>query len=170
MKNNFGGAAMKKYLSAFLILAILLALTACGTDESVASGDSPVATEPVSTSTEWVVYWYLCGSDLETNHAAATNDLAEMMAVELPENVKVVIQTGGASVWQNDIISADTLGRYVYDHNGLQLIEELPSASMGDVQTLKDFLAFGKENYPAKRTAVVFWNHGGGSVSGAAFD
>ena len=37
-------------------------------------------------------------------------------------------------------------------------------------QTLKDFLAFGKENYPAKRTAVVFWNHGGGSVSGAAFD
>ncbi|MGI6778802.1 MAG: clostripain-related cysteine peptidase [Acetivibrionales bacterium] len=34
----------------------------------------------------------------------------------------------------------------------------------------KIFLAFGKENYPAKRTAVVFWNHGGGSVSGAAFD
>lgn len=41
---------------------------------------------------------------------------------------------------------------------------------MGDAQTLKDFLIFGKENYPAKRTAVVFWNHGGGSVSGAAFD
>jgi len=41
---------------------------------------------------------------------------------------------------------------------------------MGDAQTLKDFLAFAKENYPAKRTAVVFWNHGGGSVSGAAFD
>ena len=89
---------------------------------------------------------------------------------EAAGNIKVVIQTGGASSWQNDVISADTLGRYVYDHNGLQLIEELPSASMGDAQTLKDFLAFGKENYPAKHTAVVLWNHGGGSVSGAAFD
>lgn len=172
MKNNFGGMAMKKYLSAFLIFAMLLPLTACGEEESVSSGNSPTPTsvQSVSTDTEWTVYWYLCGSDLETNHSAATNDLAEMMEVELPENVKVVIQTGGASVWQNDIISPDTLGRYVYDHNGLQLVEELPSASMGDVQTLKDFLAFGKENYPAKRTAVVFWNHGGGSVSGAAFD
>jgi hypothetical protein len=56
------------------------------------------------------------------------------------------------------------------DHNGLQLIEELPSARMGDAQTLKDFLAFGRDNYPAKRTAVVLWNHGGGSVSGASFD
>lgn len=172
MKNNFVNVAMKKYLSVFLILTMLLTLAACGTDGSESSGNSPTPTsgQSVSTDTEWVVYWYLCGSDLETNHAAATNDLAELMSVELPENVKVVIQTGGSTAWQNDFVSADTLGRYVYDHNGLQLVEELPSASMGEAQTLKDFLTFGKENYPAKRTAVVFWNHGGGSVSGAAFD
>lgn len=172
MNNNFGVATWKKLLLFLLALTTILALTACGEGESVSSENSPTPTsvQNVSTSTEWAVYWYLCGSDLETNHASATNDLAEMMEVELPENVKVVIQTGGASVWQNDVISADTLGRYVYDHNGLQLIEELPSASMGHAHTLKDFLAFGKENYPAKRTAVVFWNHGGGSVSGAAFD
>ena len=172
MKNNFVSVAIKKYLSVFLILTMLLTLAACGTDESESSDNSPTPTsgQSISTDTEWAIYWYLCGSDLETNHAAATNDLAELMSVELPENVKVFIQTGGASVWQNDVVSADTLGRYVYDHNGLQLVEELPSASMGDAQTLKDFLTFGKENYPAKRTAVVFWNHGGGSVSGAAFD
>lgn len=154
---------MKKHVWVFLFLAVLLALTACSAEESAPP-------ESTSADTEWAVYWYLCGSDLESNYGAATNDLAELMEVELPETVKVVIQTGGASIWQNDVINADKLGRYVYDHNGLQLIEELPSASMGDAQTLGDFLAFGKENYPAKRTAVVFWNHGGGSVSGAAFD
>lgn len=163
MKNNLGGPPWKKHLCTLLVLAMLLALTGCGAKESTAP-------ENISADTEWTVYWYLCGSDLESNYGAATNDLAELMEVELPETVKVIIQTGGASIWQNEVISADTLGRYVYDHNGLQLIEELPSASMGDAQILGDFLAFGKENYPAKRTAMVFWNHGGGSVSGAAFD
>ncbi len=163
MKNNLEGAAWKKHIFALLALIMILALTACVAEESA----SP---ESVSSDTEWTVYWYLCGSDLESNYGAATNDLAELTSVKLPENVKVVIQTGGASSWHNETVSADTLGRYVYDNNGLQLIEELPSASMGDGQTLKNFLAFGKENYPAKRTAVVFWNHGGGSVSGVAFD
>ena len=176
------GTAWKKSLFALLAITIMLALTACSTQEDessedsqdfavdVPSGDTQTVDESESTNIEWTVYWYLCGSDLESNFAAATNDLAEMLEVELPENVKVVIQTGGANVWQNDIINADTLGRYLYDHNGLQLIEELPSASMGEAQTLKDFLVFGKENYPSKRTAVVLWNHGGGSVTGAAFD
>ncbi len=166
MRNSLEGAAWKKHLVYLLALTMILALTACSERTSLSSGDS----QNVSTDTEWTVYWYLCGSDLESKYGAATNDLAELMAVKLPENVKVVIQTGGASVWQNEVVSPDTLGRYVYDHNGLQLVDELPSASMGDAQTLKDFLAFGKDNYPAKRTAVVLWNHGGGSVSGAAFD
>ncbi len=179
---------MKKLITILLTFSLLFSLTACSdtkkdpqqpsdkasdTDKDITDTDKAAAdTDQVAadTDTEWVVYWYLCGSDLESNHAAATNDLAEMMDVKLPENVKVVIQTGGSSVWQNDIINADTLGRYVYDHNGFQLIEELPSASMGDTQTLKDFLLFGKEHYPAKRTAVVLWNHGGGSVTGASFD
>ena len=182
MKSYLRRVVGKIQVSLLLALAVLLTLTACDTDESVPSEDlqSTVESVPstdiqntvknVSTVDEWVVYWYLCGSDLESNYGAATNDLAELTTVQLPANVKVVIQTGGASVWQNEIVSAANLGRYVYDKNGLQLLEELPSASMGDPQTLQDFLAFGMNNYPARHTAVVLWNHGGGSVSGAAFD
>ncbi|MCG9895477.1 MAG: clostripain-related cysteine peptidase [Fimbriimonadaceae bacterium] len=33
---------------------------------------------------------------------------------------------------------------------------------MGDPQTLKDFIAWGKVNYPAERYALVIWNHGNG--------
>lgn len=163
---------MKKLLSILLSVFIIISLAACSGEDVAepASKSGTTAVTTVDTDTEWAVYWYLCGSDLESNYGAATNDLAEMMEVKLPENVKIVIQTGGSSVWHNDMVSADKLQRYVYDKNGLNLVEELPSANMGQAQTLKDFLAFAKKNYPAKRTAVTLWNHGGGSVTGAAFD
>lgn len=163
MKRYLNGAVWRKHLLTFLAITFVMTLTACGAEEATAP-------ESLSTDTEWAVYWYLCGSDLESNYGAATNDLVELTSVVLPENVKVVIQTGGSSVWQNEVVSADKLERYVYDHEGLQLLEQIPLASMGDAGTLEDFLDFSRENYPAKRTAVVFWNHGGGSVSGAAFD
>ena len=44
----------------------------------------------------WAIYWYLCGSDLESDYGAATADLMELLEVDLPENVTVVIETGGA--------------------------------------------------------------------------
>lgn len=118
----------------------------------------------------WAIYWYLCGSDLESGGGFASGDLGELMEVQLPENVNVVIETGGSSEWQNDVIDASKLQRWVYNSEGLMLVDEQPSASMGEAQTLADFLSFAKTNYPAEKTAVVFWNHGGGSVSGASFD
>ena len=76
----------KRRLALGLALSMALGLTACGSDTSAEdSGDG-----------SWAVYWYLCGSDLETNHGCATADLNEMLEVPLPENVNVIIETGGA--------------------------------------------------------------------------
>ena len=162
---------MKNKIFVFLLAAVMcLSLAACGGDEA-ADGSTP-DTAPVFHAGDgsWAVYWYLCGSDLETNGGFATTDLSEMMKVQLPENVNVVIQTGGAAVWQNDQVDPEKLQRWLYNSEGLQLIEEQDTANMGDAQTLYEFLAFANENYPADKVAVTFWNHGGGSVSGAAFD
>lgn len=148
-------------MALLLALVMALSLTACG-DEPL---DAPGAADG-----SWAVYWYLCGSDLESEGGFATSDLSELMEVELPENVTVVIETGGAAEWWNETVDASVLQRYVYNSDGLALVDEQPSASMGDSETLADFLRFAKENYPADKTAVVFWNHGGGSVSGASFD
>lgn len=41
---------------------------------------------------------------------------------------------------------------------------------MGDPETLKGFLNYAEENYPADHKMLLFWNHGGGSVSGVSFD
>jgi predicted small lipoprotein YifL len=171
----------KKLLSMLLVLAMSLSLAACGGgEEAPAAPEStpPAASEPAPSAPagdelsdgSWAVYWYLCGSDLETNYGCATTDLMEMMEIQLPENVNVVIQTGGADVWQNDLMDASKIQRWLYNSEGLQLLEEQETTNMGDAQTLYEFLYFANENFPADKVAVTFWNHGGGSVSGAAFD
>ena len=157
---------MKKRVWALLTaLAMSLSLAACGD-----AGDVSTPAASGGDGGSWAVYWYLCGSDLETNYGCATTDLSEMMEVQLPENVNVVIETGGASVWQNDEMDPSKLQRWLYNSEGLQLLEEQDTANMGDAQTLYEFLDFANTNYPADHVAVTFWNHGGGSVSGAAFD
>lgn len=164
---------LKRTLSLLLVLCLTLALAACGGETGpVETPDDSAenSAAPADSGTEWAVYWYLCGSDLESGGGFASGDLAELQEVQLPENVKVVIETGGSSVWQNDFVDESKLQRYVYDSEGLKLVDEQPSASMGSAETLADFLMFASENYPAKKTAVLFWNHGGGSVAGAAFD
>lgn len=173
---------MKKRLI-FLLLTLVMCLSAVACDgeedfddvnvdmSSVISSfntDKTAPVEPVKGS--WAVYWYLCGSDLESNGGFATIDLMEMMEVQLPEDVNVVIQTGGTAVWHNEYMDPAKLQRWLFNNEGLFLLEEQETANMGDAQTLYEFLEFANSNYPADKVAVTFWNHGGGSVSGAAFD
>ena len=104
----------KKWLALLLALVMALSLTACGDTADVPSPEDG----------SWAVYWYLCGSDLESEGGFATSDLSELMEVELPENVTVVIETGGAATWYNDTVDPEKLQRYVYNSEGLQLVDE----------------------------------------------
>lgn len=167
---------MKRIISILSLIAMTLLLILCGGRETAAtSSDAAAVTVPddskaASFDETWAVYWYVCGSDLESEHGAATDDLAEMMEVTLPDHVKVIIQTGGASEWQNNTMDASKIQRWLYDSEGMYLIDEQPIANMGDPQTLTDFLAYATDNYPADRTAVILWDHGGGSVNGVCAD
>lgn len=163
----------KKNVCLYFLLLLCLIFSACGGDGSQETVETDTSVKEDAETVEggtWAVYWYLCGSDLESNGGFATLDLTEMMEVQLPDNVNVVIQTGGAAVWQNDMMNPEKLQRWVYNSEGLQLVDEQDSANMGEAQTLYEFLDFANKNYPADKVAVTFWNHGGGSVSGAAFD
>ncbi len=155
---------MKKLLIAagtvFLVLAVLITTGMVKPKEN----EAPV------TGDSWAIYWYMCGSNLESFYGCATADLEEAAAVRLPENIKIVVETGGSYQWMNDKVSAGVIQRHELTSKGLEKIEELPDADMGKAETLSSFLSFCKENYPADHTMVIFWNHGGGSVSGAAFD
>ena len=169
----------KRMWGLLLAIGLCITLAGCGGAPDEGSREEQVppsdivqtpAEPTVSGDQTWAIYWYLCGSDLESWYGCATEDLTEMMEVSLPENVQIVIQTGGAVEWMREDIQPDRIGRYLYDSNGFALLEEQPQANMGEAATLESFLRFCTDNYPADRTMVLFWNHGGGSVNGAAFD
>ena len=65
----------KKLLALFMALTMLFVCTGCLEDEPVELGDET-----------WAIYWYLCGSDLESEGGFATGDLSELLEVELPED------------------------------------------------------------------------------------
>ena len=92
---------------------------------------------------------------------AASVDIEELMAVTLPENVKIVLQPGGAMGWGNNMINPNRTQRFVYDSEGMHKVYEEHLSNMGHPQTLVDFLSFCEEEYPADHTMVLFWNHGG---------
>ena len=119
---------------------------------------------------EWGIYVYMCGSDLESENGAATVDLSEMMEPDLPEDVTVVVETGGASEWQNEVVDPSYIERYLIDGDDSACVDQQHLANMGESGTFADFLTFCTQQYPAQKQAVILWDHGGGSIEGAAFD
>jgi len=153
----------------FLVIVAILILSQCGDDYEEEESTSPIHTQAQQDGS-WAIYWYLCGSNLESDGGFATTDLIEALEVDLPDNVSIIVETGGASVWMNDSVSPDKIQRWLVQDHNIVLLDEQPLANMGDEETLADFLDFAYKNYPAEKIAVTFWNHGGGSVDGAAFD
>ena len=154
-----------------IVVAALLLLTGCGGEESGLREARAEFSNAYSASDTWVIYWYLCGTDLESEYGAASADLKELLRVSLPPNVKVLIETGGTRRWHTDGIPGNGAAtRFLYDENGLTKLASLGAQDMGDVGTLTDFLRFGKEQYPADHRVFVFWDHGGGSAVGLCVD
>ena len=118
----------------------------------------------------WTIFVYMCGSDLESYYGLANMDINEMIAANESENVNVIVQTGGARTWRGNGISSTEIGRYQVKNDKLELIDKLPAANMGKEETLEDFLTWGVDNYAAEHMGLVYWNHGGGSVTGVCFD
>ncbi len=130
-----------------------------------------LAQEGVFDKAAYTIMMYLNGSDLESLNGMATSDLNEILGADFShQDINMIIQTGGTAQWQNNVIPAHQLARWAVTDNGLELLQELPLASIGDSKTLTDFIDFAINNYPAQKYGLIFWNHGGGSVSGYGVD
>ena len=93
----------------------------------------------------------------------ASKDFAQMTSVKLPEQVKLVVQTGGARRWQNQSINPNRTQRFLLDQNGVKEVYSVPALEMSDPDNLADFLSWSIEQYPADHSMVLFWDHGGAS-------
>ena len=123
-----------------------------------------------SSESGWTIMVYLCGSDLESSGGLASLNLEEMCSAVLPEDVNVLVETGGTSTWYWDGIETDVLGRYQVMDGSLEEAETVELASMGDPSTLTGFIQWGIETYPSEHYGLILWDHGGGNADGVCYD
>ncbi len=143
---------MKKLISILIVLALCVSLCA------VASAEE-----------DWTIFVYLCGADLESENSLATENFQQMIDARTGPNVRFVVETGGAESWHNGA-NPDRLDRFLITGGSSTLVDSQPSASMGEAETLADFLRWGLAAYPASHVGLVFWDHGSGSINGVCFD
>ena len=114
---------------------------------------------------------YLCGTDLESKHGMATADLQEMMKADFCNNVNLIVYTGGCKKWTNNVVSSNKNQIYQVKNGKLVCLEkDMGSDSMTKPATLTKFIQYCTKNYPANRNMLIFWDHGGGSLSGYGYD
>jgi len=117
--------------------------------------------------TKWTVMVYLNASnDL---YPYALPNVNQMEKVAYNPDVRFVVQwKESATLFGAKNVDFDGTRRYLVKSDSSsslksQLIETLPAGTdMGDVQQLKQFVGWTKENYPADRYALIVWNHGNG--------
>ena len=185
---------MKKLAALAVALLLLFSLVACSAREDappasaaeepaqtteqpavvdgtpVQTGRAPRVTPLGNGEDQVTVMIYLCGSDLESDGGAATADINEILYATPSDNVRVILQTGGAKEWQNSVVDADTCQRWLATADGLVLLDDAGQQNMTDPQTLTDFIQFSAEQYPANRNILVLWDHGGGTLGGYGSD
>lgn len=168
---------MKKLLAILLCLLLVFSLSGCSIIRWLLEEEMPTYEGYKSyehgtfSKGQYTILVYLNGSDLESDHGIATEDLIEMIEATYDrDQIRVVVQTGGTYVWQNNSVPNDRMARFLVTHDDIELLQELPLVSMGDPQTVTDFIDFGMRYFPADRFGIIFWNHGGGSVSGYGVD
>ena len=137
----------------------------------------------VQSITGTTVMIYMCGADLESDSGSgywnyngsgyqglASRDLDEIMAVTgQPDDVNIVVETGGAAHWGKSQINPDYLERWEIKNQTMTRKAQLEKVSMGLTSTLQSFIEWGLTNYPAEKYGLIMWNHGG-AMGGCCFD
>ncbi|MBR0092952.1 MAG: peptidase C11, partial [Lachnospiraceae bacterium] len=141
-------------------------------DQTVAQGAREKRTKILGNKQDvFTIMVYLCGTDLESKSAMATNDLNEMLQAEIGEKINLIIYTGGCKNWRNTTISSNNNQIYQIRDGELTCLEQnMGTAAMTNPDTLSSFIQYCTEKFPANRNALIFWDHGGGSVAGYGYD
>ena len=108
----------------------------------------------MGTNAEWTYMIYMAGEN-SLSHAG-DDDLKEMREVGSSSDVNILVQFDrGGNVGTN---------RYYIQKGGIdEKIESLGGKiDSGDPETLKGFIDWSSDNYPANRYALILWDHGSG--------
>ncbi|HLO99972.1 MAG TPA: clostripain-related cysteine peptidase [Fimbriimonas sp.] len=123
-------------------------------------------TPPGSTTTgKWTILVYMNGAnDLQQYSVLNMN---QMERVASNSNVRFVVQwkqypaafSGGTFDGTRRYLAKSDFSNQINS----ELIQDMgTSVDMGSTQTLREFITWGKANYPAERYCLIVWNHGNG--------
>jgi len=123
--------------------------------------------EPVAEYATRTIMMYIVGSNLESPEeygatgGAATEDIYEMLAADIPADVNVVLECGGAYEWEYPTVPDASVSRHIIKDNELVLLEDLGRTTMTQYGDLTDFIQYCVVNYPAENYTLLLWDHGG---------
>jgi hypothetical protein len=162
-------------VSISMMSGVVVTTTACdpGTGGSGGSGGSGggsgggggVLDKPhTTTGSTWTVLVYMVAdNDLEP---FAVQDLNEMMTVGSRQGFNLVVQVDRAPGYSNDAVGGlgnfEGTKRVIVRNGTLEQVADLGEQDMANPTTLSSFIQWGLTSYPADRTMLVFWDHGGG--------
>ena len=140
---------MGKKISITLAFFLLATIFAHPNYDASAEGEIP----------EWGFYVYMAGDN--TLYNELTDDLNEMKMVGSNEDLEIVTLTD--KINENDSHLYHVLKHNLVEYN----LSEVNSTwenelDMGDGDTLRDFLIWSSDMFPAKKKILVIWNHGSG--------
>ena len=115
-------------------------------DTTVASGsrDKYTVIEGNNKDTMTILV-YMCGADLESQNGMATSDLKEMLNAKISDKVNLIVFTGGARRWRNNVVSSSVNQIYqIKDGSLTRLEQDYGTASMTNPSTLASFIKYGR--------------------------
>ncbi len=139
-----------------------------------------VSTEPITNEineayADCTVMIYMIGSNLESGDSYnnygiyandggnATYDLDQITNADVGDNVNVILETGGTDYWVNDYgMEGNHVQRFELSNHQYIEKDDLGNICMCHENVLEDFLLWGKENYPANKYILIYWDHGCG--------
>lgn len=157
---------MKKCLLTIITVGFLfpLLLAGCG------GGKSP--TDVIDPAGSWTVLVYLnADNDLEPYGILNMN---QMEQIGSSDKVKIVVQMDRSPMYNSSngdwkgcrryYVTKDTTDPEISVSGNINstLLENMGDVDMGDPNTLRNFIKWGQENYPADHYCLVIWNHGSG--------
>lgn len=158
----------KQVISLLALTSASLLFSACANNRSLVSMEE---TERESATGEsWTVMLYMCGGSDERLYGTASDALKELTKVKYPENINVIVQTGGSYGWQTSGIDTNYLDRFMAQYKSLQLLERQEQDDMSRSIILTDFIDWCEGTYPADHYALIIHGSGSNSAYGIAHD
>lgn len=94
---------------------------------------------------------------------AASTDISEIVSTELPDNVTIVLQTGGSARWSHAMVNPNRTQRFVFHEGVLDEVANMHIQDSCDPATLTDYIKFCNDNYKSDHMALILWDHGAGA-------